>query len=236
VASEVLSSVADRGRQPALIAAATLAIAIAAALGLVVGYQLNGDSPSYPASDSVDAGFARDMTVHHSQAVEMSMIVRDDTDNRAVRSIAYDIALTQEQQIGQMSGWLALWGLPQQSTAPAMAWMDGGMSGHDMAGMDSMSGMDESTEESGGLMPGMATQSQLAELRTADGKPAEILYLQLMIRHHFGGIEMAKYAAEHGQTDQVRDLAHNMVIAQETEVDAMNDMLVERGAKPIHTL
>jgi uncharacterized protein (DUF305 family) len=234
--SEIPSSVVDRSRQPIFIAAAIVAVAITAALGLVVGYRISDDSPSYPDTDSVDAGFARDMSVHHSQAVEMSMIVRDKTDSRDVRSIAYDIALTQEQQIGQMSGWLTVWGVPQQPTTPAMAWMHGGMSGHDMTGMDSMPGMDESTEESSGLMPGMATQAQLAELRAAHGEPAEILFLQLMIRHHLGGIEMAKYAAEHAQTAEVRDLADNMVIAQESEIDAMNDMLVERGAQPIHQL
>lgn len=219
----------DRSRQPYLLAAAILAVAIAAAIGLVVGYQLKDDSgPVLPATDSVDAGFARDMQIHHSQAVEMSMIVRDNTDNQTIRRLGYDIALTQRQQIGQMFAWLDLWGLPQYSSAPAMAWMNGDMGGHDMGHSD------QPTEPvAAQLMPGMATSEQMDQLRAARGKPAEILFLQLMIRHHEGGIDMARYAAEHAEVQQVRDLAQGMVEIQEYEIDVMNDLLVDRGADPI---
>ena len=58
-------------------------------------------------------GFARDMMVHHAQAVEMAEIVRDKTENENVRILATDIALTQQAQIGQMQGWLAVWELPR---------------------------------------------------------------------------------------------------------------------------
>jgi uncharacterized protein (DUF305 family) len=222
--------VSDRVRQPYLIAAAVLAIAVAVAVGLVVGYQLSDDDTvTYPADDSVDAGFARDMSVHHAQAVEMSTIVRDNTDDDEVRTIAYDIATTQQQQIGQMFAWLDLWGLPQHSSEPAMAWMSDKVGGHDMSNMAA------ETEPigTGGLMPGMATQAQMDRLRAARGEAAEILYLQLMIRHHQGGIEMANYAMEHADVEQVRHFAETMVTAQTYEIDAMNDMLVERGADRI---
>jgi uncharacterized protein (DUF305 family) len=220
----------DRSRQPYLLAAAILAVAVAAAIGLVVGYQLKDDTgPVIPANDSVDAGFARDMQIHHAQAVDMSMIVRDNTDNKSIRTVAYDIALTQRQQIGQMFAWLDMWGLPQYSSAPAMAWMsDDAMSGHDMGQTD------EPTEPvAAQLMPGMATTEQMDQLRAARGKPAEILFLQLMIRHHEGGIDMAAYAADHAEVPQVRDLAQAMVEIQEYEINVMNDLLVERGADPI---
>lgn len=223
----------DRSRQPYILAAAMLAVAIAAAIGLVVGYQLQDDAePVRPAEDSVDAGFARDMQVHHLQAVEMSMIVRDNTDDKSVRTLAYDIALTQEQQVGQMFGWLDLWGLPQHSSQPAMAWMDEDTGGHDM---DHEMGQadDETAPVAAQLMPGMATPEQMDQLRAARGEPAEILFLQLMVRHHEGGVDMARYAAEHAEVEQVRSLAERMVIAQESEIDLMNDMLVERGADPV---
>jgi uncharacterized protein (DUF305 family) len=225
--------VSDRGRQPYLIAAAMLAVAIAAAVGLVVGYQVaDDDRVTFPAEDSVDAGFARDMSVHHAQAVEMSLIVRDNTDDDAVRTIAYDIATTQQQQIGQMYAWLDLWQLPQHSSEPAMAWMRDGTGGHDMTNMAA----ETEPTETGSLMPGMATSEEMDQLRAARGQSAEILFLQLMIRHHLGGIEMAEYAMEHADVEQVRDLAETMVLAQESEVDAMNDLLVERGAEPIERL
>jgi uncharacterized protein (DUF305 family) len=204
-----------------------LAVALAAAIGLLVGYQVNSDSgPVVPADDSVDAGFARDMQVHHSQAVDMAMTVRDNTDDPAVRTIAYDIALTQRQQIGQMYAWLDLWGLSQSSQNPTMSWMSDD-SGHDMEHMD------DNEPVSASLMPGMATPEEMNELRAARGEDAEIVFLQLMIRHHMGGIEMAQYAADHAEVEQVRQLAETMATSQTAEIDAMNDMLVERGAEPI---
>lgn len=214
----------SRNRQPYLIAAAGLAVAVVAALGLVIGYQLHdAEGPVMPTDDSVDAGFARDMQIHHSQAVEMSMIVRDNTDDDAVRTMAYDIALTQRQQMGQMFAWLDMWGLPQRSSAQdEMAWM-----GHeDHRG-------DDTAPAAAQLMPGMATPAQMDELRAARGKAAEILFLQLMIPHHEGGIDMAEYAAARADVEEVRLGAEKMVIAQESEIRAMNDMLVERGADPV---
>jgi uncharacterized protein (DUF305 family) len=227
--------VSERSRQPYLVAAAILAVALATAIGLVVGYQLNDDSGSVvmPADDSVDAGFTRDMQVHHGQAVQMSMVVRDNTDDPAVRTLAYDIATTQQQQIGQMFAWLDMWGLSQYSQNPSMAWMTDDGGGHDMANMDRM---DDGEPVSANAMPGMATPAQLEELQTAHGEAASVLYLQLMIRHHLGGIEMAQYALDHAEVDQVRQLAETIVTSQQAEVSAMNDMLVERGAEPIESL
>ena len=70
----------------------------------IVGHAAAGPQP--PGDDSVEAGFARDMQVHHAQAVTMSMIVRDDTTDAQTRTLAYDVALTQQNQIGQMQAWL----------------------------------------------------------------------------------------------------------------------------------
>ena len=79
------------------------------------------------------AGFARDMIVHHGQAVQMAEIIRNKTDSDPMRLLASDISLTQQGQIGIMQGWLQVWGLPKTSSEPAMAWMghptDGPMPG-----------------------------------------------------------------------------------------------------------
>jgi uncharacterized protein (DUF305 family) len=108
--------------------------------------------------------------------------------------------------------------------------MTGGMDGHDLGHTMAEA---EPVEDTGGLMPGMATQEEMDQLGAAKGEAAEILFLQLMIRHHQGGVEMARYAVEHAEVAQVRDLAQTMVTAQTYEIDVMNDMLVERGAERI---
>lgn len=75
------------------------------------GQVSSGSGASAPAEDSADVGFARDMSIHHQQAVEMAFIVRDRTDDEDVRRLAYDIINTQANQRGMMLGWLETWGL-----------------------------------------------------------------------------------------------------------------------------
>ncbi|MER6976627.1 DUF305 domain-containing protein [Streptomyces carpinensis] len=82
----------------------------------------------------------------------------------------------------------------------------------------------------GSLMPGMATNTQMDQLRKASGKQAEILYLRLLTAHHKGGIAMSQAAAGMAKTEQVRRLAQSMVDSQEAEMKLMADMLKERGA------
>ncbi|ADD44389.1 DUF305 domain-containing protein [Stackebrandtia nassauensis] len=157
-----------------------------------------------PAEDSPEAGFARDMNVHHGQAVAMSMYVyRNGSDSR-MRDLAYDIALTQQAQIGMMSGWLDEWGLPPTSTEPPMSWMD-----HNMPIPDD------------GLMPGMATQDQLGELYAAKGSEADAIYSELMITHHEYGIHMAKAIRDRTDLPRVDDLAESMVKGQRSEIKAL---------------
>lgn len=183
--------------------------------------------PAYPSDTSADAGFSRDMQVHHAQAVEMAMIVRDRTDDEGIRLLAYDIALTQQEQIGEMHGWLVLWGLTQTSDEPAMEWMGGsGSGGHQHGGSP---GMDSAGADLP-LMPGMATAADMKRLTTLSGAEAEVLFLQLMIAHHRGGVDMAEAGASLAGTSEVRDLAAGMAKIQQTEIDLMNGILRDRGA------
>ena len=104
-------------------------------------------------------------------------------------------------------------------------WMDdGAMAGHDMgheAGAD------------GAVMPGMATETELAELRSLSGTPFDVMFLQLMIRHHQGGREMAEYAAEHAAVPAVAGLAGTIAETQSAEVTTMERMLTARGGTPL---
>ncbi len=181
-----------------------------AALTVLTG--VGTDRP--PAVDSVDAGFARDMATHHDQAVQMAQVVRDNSTDPAVRLLAYDIETGQLAQIGQMHGWLDAWGQTGQSAIPQMAWM-----GHSVP--------------AGQMMPGMATPAELAKLRGLRGKAMDVYFLQLMIRHHKGGLEMAQYGAAHASTPYVRTMASAIVSAQQNEVVTMEQMLRERGAQPL---
>lgn len=180
-------------------------------------------APQHPGNNSPDAGFARDMQVHHSQAVEMSRIVRDRTDDVVLRTIAYDIAMTQQHQIGQMYAWLKEWGLPQSDDADRMAWMSG--SGHAHSGNDGEAGTD--TVGTDGLMPGMATDEEMAQLADATGEDAERLYLELMIDHHEAGADMAQAAVDLADEPDVRELARKMAEGQIIEIAEMEKLLAQ---------
>ncbi|MEU7579172.1 DUF305 domain-containing protein [Streptomyces sp. NPDC041068] len=195
-------------------------VAVAALLagGITAAVAATGsDSPDVPASSSADAGFARDMAVHHQQAVEMSYIVRDRTDDEEVRRLAYDIAQTQANQRGMLLGWLDLWELPKVPEGAPMEWM----------GMEDMP-----PGEDGALMPGMATRTELSRLGKLSGEKAEILYLQLMTRHHRGGVHMAEGCVRRCEVPVERRLARGMVESQESEIALMSTMLKSRDAKP----
>ena len=149
--------------------------------GLAVVLGIGRDDAATPGA--VDVGFSRDMAAHHLQGVEMANLATDHSEDPAVRGLAFDIATTQTNQVGRMQGWLALWGY-SPTGGDAMAWM-----GHDMAGMHMSAGT---------LMPGMATEEELANLRSLQGTAFDVEFLRLMIRHHQGGLEMAQYATAHG--------------------------------------
>jgi uncharacterized protein (DUF305 family) len=212
-------------RRLAILAAVALAVLAGWALG-----RLTAPAPSFPVGSAAEVGFARDMQVHHLQAVEMSTLIRDRTDNPNIRLLAYDIARSQQQQAGQMFGWLSVWGVPQASTTPAMAWMtDGGTlsaqgGGHAAHG----SGADASAPKTETLMPGMATPEELAALEASSGAAAERLYLELMIRHHQAGVTMAQAIVDRSDNVAVTSLARSVITAQQSEVDYMFQLFTAR--------
>lgn len=213
------------------------------ALGFLVGYALDSGNDrsdeslaiAVPAVDSVDAGFLRDMIAHHNQAVVMAHYAETDSTDPEIKRTSYDLLTTQQGQIGTMSGWLMLWQLPQQVYGPRMAWMGTAMAGHDMGGMGSSTAEASVSAQSAGgaLMPGMATDAQLAQLGTLRGTASDVLYLQLMIRHHQGGTAMMRYAEAHAENPILANFAGQMANTQDSEVAVMTQMLALRGAKPL---
>ncbi|WP_304453582.1 DUF305 domain-containing protein [Nocardiopsis sp. YSL2] len=186
-------------------------VVLAVAAGFLAG------RPSAPLDTSADAGFLRDMSSHHAQAVDMSMLIMEKTEDPDLFIVATDITRTQQAQIGIMQGWLTMWGLNSRGSERPMTWMAD--SEHDHGGTDNIPD----------AMPGLATTEEMEELEEAEGVEAEILFLELMIAHHEGGIDMAEAEVELGGEQMVTDLAQGMADAQLTEIDMMEDMLEDRG-------
>lgn len=178
-----------------------------------------------PTDDSVEAGFARDMQVHHAQAVQMAFLIRDRTTDPTLRTVALDIITSQQQQMGQMFGWLTLWDLPQSGSSEPMAWMTGTAD----EGM-SMEDMTQDADPALG-MPGMASAADLQLLEDSRGRRAELMFLQLMIAHHRGGVQMAQQALELSDHPDVRALAQAIATSQAAEIEQMQKLLQERKAQ-----
>ena len=183
--------------------------------GLIVGLAVGFLGPRLrtPGDDSAEAGFLRDMSTHHAQAVEMSMIAHANSTNPAVVTLAGDIALTQHGQINYMQAWLRDWHLSPTSSQPVMAWMP-----------------DSAGAVVNGLMPGMATPAQMDALRKASGKDLDVQYLTLMRQHHLGGIHMAQAILDLSHNDNVTWLAQTMVTSQQGEITLIDNMLKQLGA------
>lgn len=204
-------------------AAVRLGLAISITI-VVVAIGLMARRSMAPGNDSAEAGFARDMATHHAQAVEMSFLIRDKSQDEALRTLAYDIIVTQSTQRGVFMGWLQEWGLPQSSTVPRMAWMPGHA---DIAG---------AAAAVPPLMHGMASDEELRRLRAAQGRDAEILFLQLMIRHHEGGVLMARAVRALSHRANVVQMAASIDEGQRVEIAAMTEMLMTRAARPYASL
>jgi uncharacterized protein (DUF305 family) len=185
---------------------------------LLIGYAAGLLTPrlTAPGNTSPEAGFARDMSEHHAQAVDMGMVAYQKATLPEVRTLGGDIALTQQAQIGTMQTWLRDWRLGPTGSEPPMAWMPEGQ-----------------RALNGNLMPGMATTEELATLMSASGKNVDILFCQYMLRHHLGGIHMVNGILDRTGDPQVRELAEKMRQGQTGEVATLRVLLDKLGARPL---
>src|SRR5262249_11867436 len=127
------------------------------------GVGLVTQSQRYPGDSSPEAGFARDMSEHHAQAVEMGMLAHRRAQRPDLRTLGGAVALTQQAQIGRRQEWLRTWGLGVAGPAAPMSWMPDGQ-----------------RALNGNLMPGMASAPEMAKLRAATGKQFDILFCQYL--------------------------------------------------------
>ncbi|WP_082869669.1 DUF305 domain-containing protein [Deinococcus puniceus] len=189
---------------PAVLAASALVVAALLAAFLLLAPRL-----AKPGESSTETRFVREMIQHHAQAVDMATRIRDRSTDRTLRSLALDIQLSQQEQIGQMRGWLTLWGLP---------WGGAGMSSEHAA------------------MMGMATPTELGKLDSGSPVQAEREFLQLMIRHHQGAVAMVEPVLTERVRPEVLTLARQIAATQGAEIRTMTELLQARGAEPLPAL
>jgi len=189
----------------ALVAAlAFTGCAIAADRGAGMGDGMDHDDMGRTGGSSefnrADIMFAQMMIPHHEQAIEMSdlILAKDDVAPEVVE-LAEQITAAQGPEIEQMESWLDEWGAPSMMDA------------------DDVDGM--------GGMGGMLTDEELDELEAADGTTGTTLFLEGMIEHHEGAIDMAEQHQENGESDEALALSASIIETQAAEIERMQELL-----------
>ena len=216
-------------RLPAVAVAATTALLLAACSGDQEAGPAAGSPAPAPASVSVpapveppapsatvdeahndaDVAFAQAMIVHHRQAIEMARTAVPKASDPAVKELAAFVLNAQEGEVERMSGWLTAWGepVPTGTQLPTSGTSSEGHAGHE------------------GGMPGAMSEQEMAQLESATGAEFDRAFLQAMIPHHQGAVEIAREALAEGRNPQAKELAERIVTEQTSEIADMQDML-----------
>ena len=195
--------------RPATIAGVTLAAALAltgCASDAPTMPGMDHGADSFSSAEAVDANsadvmFAQMMIPHHEQAIEMSdtLLAKSDIDPE-VTALAEQIKAAQQPEIEQMEEWLDAWGA-------------------DMPGMDDMDGMHHGD--------GMMSEDDMEALEAATGTEAARLFLEQMIEHHEGAIDMAQDEVDDGQNADAVALADDIIASQTEEIATMRELLAQ---------
>ena len=146
--------------------------------------------------NEADSTFAHGMIPHHEQAVVMTKLAPERTQNAQVLDLAERIEAAQAPEIDQMKGWLEAWDEPHKP------------------GMEGMGGM-----------AGMMSDDQMAALTAASGPAFDKMFLEMMIAHHEGAIEQAKTEKADGEFSEALTLADEITASQQVEIDEMRGIL-----------
>lgn len=146
--------------------------------------------------NSADFRYVRMMIEHHEQALVLTALVPGRASSASVERLAERVSAAQKPEIGAMEGWLKNNG------------------GDDRGGTHDHS-----------AMPGMATAEQVEQLRAAEGKAFDRLFLELMITHHQGAVTMATEALADGNNVLVEEMANDVVAQQTVEIDRMRGLM-----------
>ncbi len=166
-----------------------------AAMALLAACSQTADNdtqaPATPQPNQADVTFTQSMIPHHQQAIDMAELIKASTTRPELVKLAGDITTTQGQEITRMRGWLRSWGKPE-----AMTGMD-----HDQTSM-----------------PGMMDQAEMDQLQGLKGAQFDLAFVDMMTRHHQGAIQMANAELEDGSLPDVKQLAQQIITAQQREV------------------
>ncbi len=173
-----------------------------------------------------DVQFMKAMIPHHEQALVMSKMAPERTNNEEVLEIAGRIEKSQADEIEFMKSWLTERGAGITSSAQDKH-------NHHDHKYHNMGAIDHSK------MKGMATKKQLSELQSAESTKFDQLFLKLMIAHHDGAVEMVRDLRKQpgsAYDSSLNEFASDVSNDQTVEIERMNKILVNLSDDPRATL
>jgi uncharacterized protein (DUF305 family) len=158
--------------------------------------------------NDADVEFATEMIQHHAQALAMVDLTLGRELDPEVAALAEQIRMAQSTEIEQMTTWLTDWDQPVPETVRDHANAHGDGSAH------------ESDD-----LPGMMSDQEMAELEAARGEEFQRRWLEMMIEHHEGAIEMAETEQDDGHFAPAMKMAERIATTQEQETDTMQGLI-----------
>ena len=169
----------------------------------------SGDTDASASSEDfndADVAFAQGMIPHHEQAVEMAQLAADRAESDEVKELAADIEAAQAPEIEKLTTWLDAWGADPADRS--MEGMDHGDMGDDSNGMS-----------------GMMSEEDMTMLEDASGAEFDQMFLEMMIEHHKGAVDMAETEVAEGQNPDAIAMANEIISTQEAEIEQMEQLL-----------
>ncbi|MFC3965545.1 DUF305 domain-containing protein [Nocardia jiangsuensis] len=200
----------------ALVALAALLVTLGAAVRPLF---VPDRAPEREILSATEIAFLQDMTAHHEQALLMVQSL-DPGVTPVIARLARQIDDVQRVELGTMLGWLRLANTLPSNPQP-MAWLHEPGTGHHGAPVAATEPVDTSM--------GMATRAELDALAAARGREAEVIFLRLMQRHHYGGVTMARGADALLTAGPVKQAAREMVTEQTREIGMIGLLLAQYG-------
>lgn len=156
-----------------------------------------GDVPESASYNDADLKFVEQMIPHHQQAVDMSSLAEERAEDPRISRLASDIGFIQSIELEELRGWLLDWGISE--------------------------GSDD--HENHGEMSGMLTDAELQSLEATVGLDFDLLWAQLMLKHHEGAIAAAQTLLQDGKSEDVRFFAESLIQTQSAELEELQAII-----------
>jgi uncharacterized protein (DUF305 family) len=122
-----------------------------------------------------------------------------------------------------MKGWLPALLLAVAFILAACGGAGGGQQGNGSGG--GMAGMDHSNMDHGSM--GMSSGEMARQMVMENGKYSDERFIDAMVPHHQGAIEMAKVALKHAEHEEIKELSHNIISSQRAEIEELKSIKKE---------